>query len=264
MPQVREDKREKLLELVRNLLRLSESPNEHEAAAAAAKASELLMRYRLDEAEVRGWKTPEAADFVRRGPTPFGAKRVPSWMASLLSVLARHNVCRMTWSSQRGMYTLYGREASILVTQYQLDYMLTVLKGALDAAWKAHEPEAHWVRGRWNRRTGEYSHSGWKPESKALFATSFYHGAVAVLNKRLAEARKQEEQAQAQVTALVVADQQAVSAFYAAETRALTFAKTRQARLGSNAGYQAGRAAGASVSIHTGVHGGGAVPALER
>ena len=48
MPKVRSDQREKLLEKIRQLLALATSSNEFEAAAAAAKASELLMKHRID------------------------------------------------------------------------------------------------------------------------------------------------------------------------------------------------------------------------
>lgn len=86
--------RDKLLDRIRRLLRLAESPNVHEAATAAATAQELMARHRIEAASL---EAPGAADgIVDFRDTPLeSSKRLRPWKTQLADVVARANGCRI-------------------------------------------------------------------------------------------------------------------------------------------------------------------------
>lgn len=103
--------REKLLERIRRLLRLSESPNVHEAASAAARARELMARHRIESAALE----PEGLDpGIRDYPDePLDtSKRLRPWKMQLGDAIARANGCRVYVLERGSMLELVpvGRE----------------------------------------------------------------------------------------------------------------------------------------------------------
>ena len=79
------DERQKiLLEKVRKLLALSESPNEHEAALAAAKAQEILDRENLSIFDLKPPSTSDVDSYVIDERT-----RCAVWESHLFTMLAR-------------------------------------------------------------------------------------------------------------------------------------------------------------------------------
>lgn len=90
-----------IVERVRKLLALSTSPNVHEAAAAAAKAQELIERHRIDlallELEAAGETTPVG---VRQDVVyTFSGMRAFGWVLKLAQGIARANACRLWYTS---------------------------------------------------------------------------------------------------------------------------------------------------------------------
>ena len=84
-----------LLDRVRKLLALAESPNVHEAASAAALAQTLIDKHRLQallEADRAEAIATEALDDGRDSPLETG-RRVRTWKTVLASGLARLNGC---------------------------------------------------------------------------------------------------------------------------------------------------------------------------
>ena len=84
-----------LLDRVRKLLALAESPNVHEAASAAALAQTLIDKHRLQallEADRAEATATEALDDGRDSPLETG-RRVRTWKTVLASGLARLNGC---------------------------------------------------------------------------------------------------------------------------------------------------------------------------
>ncbi len=83
---------DKLLDRVRKLLALAESPNVHEAAAAAAKAQELVTRHKLEgllEAQLEAEATLSDG---RHEPLEV-ARKIRKWKLVLASGLAEANGC---------------------------------------------------------------------------------------------------------------------------------------------------------------------------
>ena len=98
---------DKLLQRVRKLLALADSPNVHEAAAAAARAQALITEHRLER-----WMQAEAA--VRADPITDGrdqpldtAKRIRKWKGVLANILADANDCVAWIGRNQGKQALY-------------------------------------------------------------------------------------------------------------------------------------------------------------
>lgn len=113
--------RDKLLDRIRRLLRLSESPNVHEAAVAAATAQELMARHRIEAAALEAADAPDGIVDGRDAPLE-SSKRLRSWKTHLADVVARANGCRI-YLLERGKLeevVLVGRleDADLVRTLY--------------------------------------------------------------------------------------------------------------------------------------------------
>ncbi len=82
---------DKLLERVRKLLALAESPNVHEAAAAAARAQALITQYKLQGLLERRARD-EALSDGRDAPLE-STRKIRKWKSVLAAALARANGC---------------------------------------------------------------------------------------------------------------------------------------------------------------------------
>lgn len=78
-------------EKIRKLLALADSPNEHEAQLAMLKAQELLLKYKLSEADVWDAAKLKTKD-IRTGITC--SKRRDPWIAELAATVAKNYCCQ--------------------------------------------------------------------------------------------------------------------------------------------------------------------------
>ncbi len=97
--------REKVLDRVRRLLRLAESPNVHEAALAAARAQELMVRHRIEAATLDGGRDGSGIVDLRDEPLE-ASKRLRPWKTRLGDVVARANGCRVYLLDRGGIRSL--------------------------------------------------------------------------------------------------------------------------------------------------------------
>ena len=115
-----------LIHKIQKLLMLSESSNEHEAARATAKVHELLQRYNLDEAAVRGAKDRGAiqqleVDYLTH------IKWSRDWEVRLGGILCEAYFCRMSfnrhwmWILGRPLDTEVTRDVFVRVRQVLYD-----------------------------------------------------------------------------------------------------------------------------------------------
>jgi len=92
--------RDKVAEMIQKLIALQESPNEHEAALAAAKVQELLTKYNMDLAEIQ----PITADvnLVVEGYAYDWeyVKTLPDWMMNLAQVIAQYTYTTVVYSGR--------------------------------------------------------------------------------------------------------------------------------------------------------------------
>lgn len=83
---------DKLLDRVRKLLALAESPNVHEAAAAASKAQEIITRHKLEGLLEARREAEEKLSDGRDEPLEI-ARKIRKWKLVLASGLAEANGC---------------------------------------------------------------------------------------------------------------------------------------------------------------------------
>ncbi|MHC0067460.1 DUF2786 domain-containing protein [Nostoc sp. UIC 10890] len=111
---------EKIADKIRKLFALSESSNEAEASAAAAKAQEMLTRHNLSIASLQDWTPqPLEEEEVRQ------FKRMTSWKFILLSGVCWGNYCsaitRHYYSGSKMI--ILGRKVNIVSTRIQFEYL---------------------------------------------------------------------------------------------------------------------------------------------
>jgi hypothetical protein len=119
-----------ILETIRRLLALGQSPNEHEATLALAKAQEWMLRYNLSMAEV------ESADAGRsdwvKAEAYRGGVRPPGELEFVTPIVQRFFFVRIVqivqlpqriggaWDKQ---WVLFGRKENVAVAQHVLCYL---------------------------------------------------------------------------------------------------------------------------------------------
>jgi hypothetical protein len=115
---------EKILEKVRNLLRLAgDKGNENEAAAAAAAAQKLIERHRLDMAMLEVADDLPTAEDIRECEDPLDrGKAVVAWKGALASGLSLANGCRIFW--RRGSIVIVGAGSDVQTVRYLYAYFV--------------------------------------------------------------------------------------------------------------------------------------------
>jgi hypothetical protein len=120
---------QKVIDKIRKLFALSESPSEAEAQSAYSKAHELLKAYNLSIADIT------VADEVSQasGINVAEGTHLPRWALSLLTVIARANYCAPLyfhtpprggqWSTQHFKVMVYGREHNVQSTMVMYEYL---------------------------------------------------------------------------------------------------------------------------------------------
>lgn len=190
---------DKIVERIRKLLALSQSANEHEAAAAAARAAELMAAHQL-----------HAATLTQAAPDPIGAHEIDrgghavSWRGILANGIAQSFGCRMYWKQGRQDGARYartmvvGRAGDVDGVRYMYLYLSSEIERLAADAWTAlPDRDRMCARPR-----------SWK--------NAFRLGAATTIAGRLREARVQALQA-ARARATATGDDQAAHALVRVE-----------------------------------------------
>lgn len=228
---------EGVLDRIRKLMRLAgNNSNANEAALAAAKANELMLRYKLDSVTVDG--LAPVADAVRthmENEPIFSGRNLVSWKNRLASTLAYHNACRIIHWRVRGAteVRIIGTKANAEVVGYLYSYI-------------AREIERI-CKDEMSRGVG----------FGKTWANSFKVGAVIGVGERLRE-MKATVAAEYTSVALVVLDREREALAKRYEEIAGNFKKSTAGtgQIGSVGGLEAGRAAGRGISVNRGIGGG--------
>jgi hypothetical protein len=227
---VTEPTRERIAERVRRLLALSKSPNEHEAAAAAQKAQELLLKHDLSMAEVDVAEAPEVVEGSTKLANGAG------WRITLLFRVAEAYGCEMTYSTGTGgRCQLYGRAHAIEVVLHVNEYLARTIERLAEEAAR--------------------NISFWDTGESRKWRTRFRYGAVRTVTTRLKESRRTLAQESAQTQALVLVNDKAVKEFF---QRLYPPGTLGRSSLGSDMGghgYRAGREAGHGIALNDAVRG---------
>lgn len=115
-----------IIDKVRKLLRLAESPNANEAALAAAKAQRLIDEHNLS-AQLLALDAAEAVpdepicDFEDKGAPLETNRRHPRWRTQLAGTIARANGCRVYINGEN--IALVGRPSDAETVRYLFAYL---------------------------------------------------------------------------------------------------------------------------------------------
>ena len=231
--------RERLIGRIRKLQALNEGrgATPEEAAGAAAKVQAMLFEHNLSLSDVATGE-PEEAEPYGKTDYELGANRnTVQWKRTLLYGIAKTNFCMAVTQSGKTTMTLIGKKSNIEVVVYLYLYL------SREVERLAKEETKTVLAG------------------KAAYQTSFCRGAANTIYHRLKAERQRAETvathygtAKATSNALILRNadadlQAAILKIYGAPLRT---AFTRSS-IGNHDGYQAGKAAGQSISINRGV-----------
>ena len=208
-----------VLSKIKKLLALSTSSNPNEAALAAARAQELLMKHNLtmSQVETHGQESQYCEAFVNTG------SRV--WRRMLLVVIARNNFCEMVYDTATSQAILIGEAHNQEVVTYLHQYLIGQLEPMAATAYKLSGSTIH----------------------AKSWLDSFYVGAVESINKRL-ETQKNEMAAASNAckSLVVVKDAELKQALYKFYPNTKIGAAKR---IRSSDGLREGREAGRRVAL---------------
>lgn len=244
-----------IIDRIRKLLSLTKSSNEHEAAAAGAKAAELMRKHEIDQAVLAatapGETPPE--DIVTDGIGERHGKSV-SWRVIIGQGVAAATGCRQ-WADGGRMEAM-GTRSAVGTWNYLCQYLAREVDRLADAGWNAYPTTL-------DRVSGVRS---WK--------NAFRVGAAQTIRRRLIDqaaaqsASKRSDVAatatahssagpEVESKALAIIDRDAtrVTAAYDEMAKRERFVTRKIGHVSSAVGYAAGRDAGARVDLSGGGRG---------
>lgn len=139
--------RESLLDTIQRLLALgscSKNPNQHEAAAAVAKAHELMERYNIAAVDLG---QAEGRQFAEKVAWHVESRNLPFRVLSLATLLERHWHVRCMirhahgYGDRYSQVILFGSEENTQIARYVLVYLLRTA----ERLWKEHR-QTHGAR----------------------------------------------------------------------------------------------------------------------
>lgn len=216
---------------IRKLLAMAASANENEAALAMGFAQELLIKYRLTQAELDTSLTYHEP-IIRDEEPLFMAGRIPGWKSNLASMLATYNNCRLvkyTYSPTKGQkrgtrLVIFGRRSDIDLVRYLLGYAIVTLTNLSTFA----------IIG------GGHS-----------YAQSWFLGAVTGISEKLSEGKKRAQEGFSKFTLIKVEHLlEDVDNFIAESVGGLKKGAGSKTKVDYDA-FAAGRKAGKSVDLHS-------------
>lgn len=231
-----------IIERIRRLLALSESSNVNEAAAAAAKAAELMAKHQIDQAtidaEINAPDEPVEAEDLQ----VLGGKAQP-WKQIIASALAKSNGCA-TYTQIRGQAQCRTVTTRIIGPRRAADtvrYLLAYLQNEVERLLKLDVEEQ---RAAWAKLGGGFTLT-------RSYAGSFRLGAAGELARRLTESHQSAmAAARAGATAGAIVRVDRAQARLDGAMASLGLKKARARPTYSNsAAFKAGAKAGSSVAL---------------
>lgn len=234
--------KETILAKIKKLQALAaKNSNQHEAAAAAAKAQALLFEHNLTAADVETNEPAPHDPYGRVEHTMAGANRTTvQWRRSLLNVLAMENFCKAVTIPNTTRMQLIGKRSNVETVLYLNSVLVREIERlAIEAARSVLS-------------------------DRSAYTVSFCRGAVATIWERLKEQRRQSE-AQATTTTATMdaarANKNALILRTATEELSNAVAhffpgglrKGTRSRVSHADGYHDGRRAGQGIGMHRGV-----------
>lgn len=123
--------RERVMDLVRKLMALTESPNEHEAARAAEKVQELLFKHKLSKAEVLASKGEgDGPSIIELDGDITSQKNWGRWKPTLAWAVARYNFCTGFQDTYAGKFVFIGQETEAYVAKELYEWLVIQIEEA--------------------------------------------------------------------------------------------------------------------------------------
>jgi len=120
---------DKIIDKIRKLLALGQSPNENEAKLAIANAQKLLMKHNLIMSDIENIQS-ETDSFVLDS-----GSRVANWKCDLAYAIAEHNYCRILIQRWRGtkqrpgkfQFVLIGKAHNVVIITEMYKYLVEAI-----------------------------------------------------------------------------------------------------------------------------------------
>lgn len=206
---------ERIIDRIRKLLALAgDNPNEHEAAAAAAKAQALMQEHDLAAADV-SVKTDARTAGITQAATVLRQRGKPgSWKEGLFSAVAETSDCWAWSTSTRG--SMLGRERDVEMAEYLFAYLVRELERLQHAygATRWDELKAYARQNGISTHTAE-SHYSARGRHPLRAKDSWIRGAVESVIRTLREQKAERTAQAAKAGALVVHKEQEKREYWA-------------------------------------------------
>lgn len=227
-------------EKVRKLLALANSPNENEAAIAAAKAQELCDQFNLEAAKIGKGDSTSSPDLERLEISPLKKREI--WELMLFSCLCEVLECT-GWFQNNGRgsrrFMVVGYPADVSLFQFLYPYLERVIVTHYKESLTEAKAAASW----WNRRR-TYS-----------YKRGFCHGAIERIFERLKEMRDSRREGDPDTRALVVVKEREIEK-WVEQNLGLEKNKTQYKISMDKSGYIAGQMAGEAINLNRPLEGG--------
>lgn len=114
---------ENVIDKIKKLFALSESPNEHEALVAMEKAHSLLAQYNLSMQDINTQKFDVEQQAI-------GTGKFDSWVLLLVHAIADYNYCNLLLGTNNRKTTMFlvGKNINIIATKNFIEYILSTIK----------------------------------------------------------------------------------------------------------------------------------------
>jgi hypothetical protein len=227
--------REEVISKIRKLFELSNSPNENEAALAAAKARELLSKHNLSMADLPTDKMDQAFTVIQASAQ--AGKVLRHWVKGLLIHVARGFDCEHLIQRSHGtnpLLTFIGTAADAEAALYTFEFLHRKLHQFVELALPQLRRE--------NR--------GW-PAASLRYA--YLEGAVVRIGEKFEERARQIKDAERKVsTALIVVKERAIKD-YMAERFADIYVEKSKKRTVSAGAFEKGYRDGDRLDLRPGM-----------
>jgi hypothetical protein len=237
-----QERLKKVREQITKLLKLADyNPNPHEAAAAAAKAQELMARYNLSRAEILTQDSTHdpLGAYIHDSIDLNNGKRgrMIKWKRHLINVIAKTNFCHIVIFKNTDRVSIVGEEHNIEFVTYLYEYLAYQLEVMGNLSWKDSQSGPLMIH-----------------TKKSTFLQSFFFGAINTIGTRLRQQRTEFTRADRNTMALVVQKDRESEAALASFFPHLRSGKG--VNLKSQAGLIAGQQAGRDVNLNRPVNSG--------
>jgi hypothetical protein len=224
---------------IRKLLRLANSPNEHEAAAAAAKAQELCDLHNLTASQIGDDPEQAGPDLESLEISPLKGKR-EGWEEYLLAELAEACDCTPWVSCETcfgynlgKIYMAVGYPADVALLQYLYPFLQATILRLYRQGLEQQKARCR----------------GWTTRHTYLYKRGFTFGAAHRIVRRLTEIRDARRAQDEGTRALVVVKEQQLWQWVECNLGELKPSAARHKETASPAGYADGQAAAESINL---------------